>query len=221
MEDLKKHEIFEMEVLEKLKNKGFLAPLVFGGGTMLRLCHDMRRYSTDLDFWLVKKIDVHGYYDKVKKYLASEYKLTDSKNKYFTMLFEISSKEYPRKLKIEIRKKIKTTGYAEQIAFSEHSNKQVILRCLSLEEMMKNKIEAFLDRKEIRDCFDMEFILRQGIKLGARKSDLIKMKELIRKLGKNDYTVKLGSVLDAELRKYYIKSNFSFLLQQINAFLTN
>jgi len=120
MEDLKKHEIFEMEVLEKLKNKGFLAPLVFGGGPMLRLCYDMRRYSTELDFWFVKKIGVNQFYEKVKKYLAGEYKLTDSKNKYFNILFELSSKVYPKKLKIEIRKKIKTTDYQEQIFFKAH-----------------------------------------------------------------------------------------------------
>ncbi|MDH3259067.1 MAG: nucleotidyl transferase AbiEii/AbiGii toxin family protein, partial [Deltaproteobacteria bacterium] len=44
-----------MEVLEKLKNTGLLEPLVFGGGTMLRLCHELKRYSADLDFWFIKE----------------------------------------------------------------------------------------------------------------------------------------------------------------------
>ena len=54
MDVLKNHEIFEIEVLEKLKNGNFLSPLVFGGGTMLRLCYELNRYSTDLDFWFIK-----------------------------------------------------------------------------------------------------------------------------------------------------------------------
>ena len=55
MEIFRKHEIFEIEVLEKLNNGRFLEPLVFGGGTMLRLCYDLNRHSTDLDFWFIKK----------------------------------------------------------------------------------------------------------------------------------------------------------------------
>ena len=50
MNIFEKHEIFEMEVLEKLKNARLLDPLVFGGGSMLRLCHELNRYSVDLDF---------------------------------------------------------------------------------------------------------------------------------------------------------------------------
>ena len=37
MNIFEKHEIFEIEVLEKLKNERLIEPLVFGGGSMLRL----------------------------------------------------------------------------------------------------------------------------------------------------------------------------------------
>ena len=53
MNIFEKHEIFEIEVLEKLKNARLLDSLVFGGGTMLRLCHELKRYSVDLDFWRI------------------------------------------------------------------------------------------------------------------------------------------------------------------------
>ncbi|NIW13748.1 MAG: hypothetical protein GWN31_07430, partial [Candidatus Thorarchaeota archaeon] len=46
-----------MEVLQWLRSKGSLRPLVFGGGTMLRLCHEMPRYSLDMDFWFYKEVD--------------------------------------------------------------------------------------------------------------------------------------------------------------------
>ena len=69
MDELKRHEIFEMEVLEKLNSGKFLEPLVFGGGTMLRLCYELDRYSVDLDFWFVKKVPEKGQNLKNKKKL--------------------------------------------------------------------------------------------------------------------------------------------------------
>ncbi len=55
------------------------------------------------------------------------------------------------------------------IAYSRYSNTQVLVRTLSLEEVMKSKIEAFLNRKEIRDVFDIEFLVKRGIELKATK----------------------------------------------------
>ena len=62
MDIFRKHEIFEIEMLEKLKNNRLLEPLVFGGGTMLRLCYELKRYSVDLDFWFIKKIPIKNYF---------------------------------------------------------------------------------------------------------------------------------------------------------------
>ena len=53
MNIFEKHKIFEIEVFEKLKNERLIEPLVFGGGSMLRLCHELKRYSVDLDFWRI------------------------------------------------------------------------------------------------------------------------------------------------------------------------
>ena len=60
MQDLIKQEQFELEVLDRLKSGRFLDRLAFGGGTMLRLCHGLDRYSVDLDFWLLNKAGKDG-----------------------------------------------------------------------------------------------------------------------------------------------------------------
>jgi predicted nucleotidyltransferase component of viral defense system len=52
MQDLIKQEQFEIEVLDRLKSGRFLDNLIFTGGTMLRLCYGLNRFSVDLDFWL-------------------------------------------------------------------------------------------------------------------------------------------------------------------------
>ena len=69
MEDLTKLERFEIEVLEYLNKGKFLEKLVFLGGTMLRLCYGLNRFSVDLDFWIIKKLDLKQFFDDLKNFL--------------------------------------------------------------------------------------------------------------------------------------------------------
>ena len=66
MEDLIQQEKFEMEVLDRLQSRKMLSPLVFTGGTMLRLCFGLNRFSVDLDFWFVKKVDQKKFFSDLK-----------------------------------------------------------------------------------------------------------------------------------------------------------
>ena len=66
MDIFRQHEIFEIEVLDRMKSARLLNPLVFGGGTMLRLCYELNRYSVDLDFWFTKKVTQDDYFDKFR-----------------------------------------------------------------------------------------------------------------------------------------------------------
>ena len=212
MNDLIQQEIFEMEVLAWLKNKGFLRNMIFGGGTMLRLCYGLKRYSVDLDFWAYRVDRIDQFFINLKDSLKVDYDLTDAQNKYYTLLFEIKKAPYPRKLKIEIRKENKESNFQETIAYSPYSNQQVLLKSFTLEQMMKNKIGALLDRKEIRDVFDIEFLTRKGIDISANYVELKKIKEIIKGFKKRDYYVTLGSLLDDDTREYHKKDNFTYLL---------
>jgi Domain of unknown function (DUF1814). len=211
MRDLIKHEQFELEVLDRLQSGRFLANLIFGGGTMLRLCHGLDRYSADLDFWVTKDIDWAKYYRGLEKYLLQFYKLADSVNKHFTILFELKSPQFPRSLKIEIRKETRVIKTDTSIAYSSASTAQIMLKTVALEEMMKSKIEAFLSRREIRDAYDIEFLLKRGIALNADKETLDKLFAGLKKLSKSDFSAKLGSLLGASQRKYYKENKFRIL----------
>ena len=216
MNTFQKHEIFEIEVLEALKSSKLLEPLVFGGGTMLRLCFELKRYSADLDFWFVRKVPVKGYFEKIKEVLAQKYDLTDAQIKFYTLLLEIRSSDYPKRLKIEIRKELKECDFQERIAFSRSSNRQVILRVHTLEQTMKNKLDALLDRGEIRDGFDIEFLLRKGIAIPElRKERKIKLIKRIEGFKEKHFKVTLGSILEKDIRKYYIENRFSYLREKI------
>ena len=216
MNIFERHEIFEMEVLDRLKSGNLLQPLVFGGGSMLRLCFELNRYSVDLDFWFIKEVDVAVYFEKCRQLLQSEYEITDEQNKFHSLLFEIRSGNYLRRLKIEIRKAVKECDFQESIAWSRFSNKQVLLRTHTLEQSMKNKVEALINRNEIRDAYDIEFLLRKGISLPEMASEQRAL--LLRKINsyrKDDFRVKLGSVLEREMRDYYVANGFRLLEEKL------
>ena len=216
MQDLIKQELFELEVLEKLNSKKFLNMLAFGGGTMLRLCWGLNRFSIDLDFRLIKKTDTKKLSKDLNSYLQKFYTLHDAADKFHTILFEIRSPQYPRALKIEIRKDFKKVRTEQAIAFSPHASTQVMVKSMVLEEMMKAKIDALIDRKEIRDAFDLEFLVKKGIAPAAPADLLKKALKTIENFTAKDYTVKLGSVLDAPQRKYYTNANFRILIAAVH-----
>ena len=107
------------------------------------------------------------------------------------------------------------------IAFSIHAHSQVMLNTIPLDKMMKNKIRSFLDRKEIRDIFDIEFLYRRGIKLPEDSKILKQMQVGIQKLTIADYKVKLGSIISPEFREYYNISKFEFLEQVLKEQLSS
>lgn len=208
MRDLVKQEQFEIEVLDRLNSKKLLSNLIFCGGTMLRLCFGLNRFSVDLDFWVVKKVESNELLKDLKECLSGAYMITDFANKFHTVLLEIKSKDRPRSLKLEIRKEIKKIKTEQAIAYSKYSNAQVLVNVVSLEGMMAAKIEAFLQRKEIRDVFDMEFLLKKGVTLNAPVEVLERMIKVVRSFKRQDYTVKLGSLLEERERRYYSLENF-------------
>ncbi len=216
MQDLQNLEIFEIEVLELLNSIKVLDNLYFGGGTMLRLCHNLNRYSTDLDFWIDISLDSKSLFSKLKQEFQNRYKIVDAENKKYTLLFEIKSNTYKRNLKIEIRKEQIDFDWERKIAFSRFTNKQVTVKGLTLQQMMKNKIEAMLSRKIIRDCFDIEFLLMRGVELPTDKIKLEETKKIIDSFKERDFKVTLGSILEEKERKFYLENRFKLLKEEIN-----
>ena len=81
---------------------------------------------------------------------------------------------------------------------------------------MKNKIEALIDGGEIQDCFDIEFLLRRGIdlpKFYASQADDVQRR--VTGFKDRDFKVKLGSIVDAKTRAYYIQNRFSYLMERL------
>ena len=211
MQDLIKQERFEIEVLDRLNSGKFLSNLVFGGGTMLRLCHGLDRFSIDLDFWLRREKAPADLPGVLKSYLANYYTIKDATDKFYTILLELKSPRYLRSLKIEIRKEAGKFRTEQAIAYSRHSTLQVLVKTVSLPDMMASKVNAFLNRKEIRDVYDLEFLVKKGVPLTLPEQQRKDLLEEINNLTKRDYTVKLGMLLEEEQRNYYRTENFKIL----------
>ncbi len=216
MNTLQNHEIFEILTLEQLKKCRILDKLIFGGGTMLRLCHGLKRYSVDLDFWPYQNNIELKLLEDVVSCLKEKNEITDAENKRFTTLIEIRNKNFPKRLKIEIRNKFTLFDFQQNIAWSPYSDKQVAIRTHTLEQTIQNKLSALFDRREIRDAFDLEFLLRNGVKLPKKKIDFYKkILNIIDGFVDIDYKVKLGSIIEKNMRDYYANNKFNFLINQI------
>ncbi|RMG40858.1 MAG: hypothetical protein D6732_02975 [Methanobacteriota archaeon] len=216
MNPLEQHEIFEMEILDRLKSSRMLESLVFGGGTMLRLCHELPRYSVDLDFWKLKPRDDQQFLTELREEFEQHYEITDSRLKRFTILLELRTPQYPKRLKIEIRRELKDWEFEDKIAFSPFSTKQVMLKAHTLKQTMLNKVEALINRGAIRDAFDIEFLLRKGLPLPTLTADQSgRLLERIQRFKPNDFKVALGSVIERDWREYYIQNGFKLLEEKV------
>jgi len=221
MDIFRRHEAFEIEILDKMNSAKVLEPLVFGGGSMLRLCHELNRYSVVLYFWFIKRTPQKKYFDNIQKVFEKDYEITDAEIKHYAHLFELRSSEYPKRLKIEIRRELKECDYQKRIAFSKSSTRQVLVNAHTLEQTMKNKIQAFLDRGEIRDCFDIEFLIRRGVDLPISSyRECTELQKKIARFKDIDFRVKLGSILENDIRDYYVGNRFSFLEEKLAAMIS-
>jgi predicted nucleotidyltransferase component of viral defense system len=217
MKRLEEHEAFEMRVIQWLASKRFLGPLVMGGGTMLRLCHELPRYSIDMDFWFYRETESVTFYERLSEAMKREWDVTDAWNKHYSILLEMRRAKGAPRLKIEIRKDVAPRGSSEQkIAFSPHFPEQVLVRGFTLKQMLKNKVLALIDRSEIRDAFDIEFLLRRGVTFELNEEEKKAIVKKIRGFTKKDFDVKLSSVLLPELREYYREHRFEYIEQRLS-----
>ncbi len=216
MQDLQDLEKLEIDVLELLNSIKIIDYLYFGGGTLLRLCHNLNRYSTDLDFWLDESVDSKIIFKKLKTALSEKYSLLDSANKHNTLLFQFRSSNVKRSLKIEIRKEQSNFDWEKKIAYSKFSNKQILVNGLTLSQMMNNKIEAALSRKIIRDIYDIQFLIMRGEKLPSNVDKLTQILEIIKSFKPRDFKVTLGSLLEKVEREFYVQNKFTLLQEEIN-----
>jgi len=150
--------------------------IVFKGGTALKKCFGLNRFSEDLDFTCLNKVDIKKIEDGLKR---------------FRIEFELESKEYENGLKITLRLKgplyigIRQSLCKFIIDFSYREN--VILKpeiktigrfleeipafdvfVMQEEEILAEKIRAIMTRSKARDIYDLWFLLKKGVEFDSK-----------------------------------------------------
>ncbi|WP_415457801.1 nucleotidyl transferase AbiEii/AbiGii toxin family protein [Bifidobacterium sp.] len=180
-------ELLHYEILNAMDEAGFLDFLVFQGGTSMRLCYGAERYSEDLDFCGGRSFD-ESKLDRLKSCiehaLASRYHVDalvrtprDRGNLVNTWTvvvdtFPTQSNIARQRIKIEVA----TIDVHDPIARPLNVNYEglpnsyvdLILRVESQDEILADKIEAFVCSNHLRyrDLWDMSWLSRSpGIDL--------------------------------------------------------
>lgn len=161
-------EEYEMLLLKELYESEFGQYLIFKGGTALRLVYGSPRFSDDLDFTALKKIESKKIFDFLEKIVNKypETSLIEVREKFFTIFGKIRVKsgilEYPFSIKIEISKRrgkwVKDKDFTDRVIRSETSVFSVLARVASLEKILGEKKDALKNREAARDIFDYWFI---------------------------------------------------------------
>lgn len=161
-------EEYEMLLLKEIFESEFGSSLMFKGGTALRLAYGSPRFSEDLDFNLISKIDKEKFIKFIKG-VGKKYPgimEVEVNEKHYTVFALIKIKvEYLDRtfsIKIEISKRIeewiKEKDYSDKVIKSEVSPLTVLARVASLDVILREKKDALKNRKVARDVFDYWFI---------------------------------------------------------------
>lgn len=161
-------EEYEILLLKEIFESEFGSSLVFKGGTALRLAYNSSRFSEDLDFTLIKKINRKKFLlflqDLAKKYPVIT--AVETVDKFYTVFALVKIKEdYLERsfsIKIEVSKRegsfILDKDFSQQLIRSEVTPLSVLAQVASLERILEEKEDALKNRKAARDVFDFWFI---------------------------------------------------------------
>lgn len=193
-------EEYELFFLRDLFGSSFGPNLVFKGGTALRLVYGSPRFSDDLDFSVLKRINTETFV-KVIRGIGNRYptvSISDVRRKKNTLfaLTKIKEKFLPLAFSIKIEISTRPVNWKAGVDYlvktlaSEANPVAVIGQTASLPRIKKDKQEALKTRKRGRDLYDLWYVssqLGEELKIPRHEISLKKLKmELNRLLPLNE-----------------------------------
>lgn len=154
--------------------KGADSKLAFKGGTALRLLRRSPRFSEDLDFtaW-VKPFHIGKWIEQAAKEAGRaglDFKMLESNptSGGWFALMETQVHDWPVQIGWNVSLRTGSGSLShETLLVTTPLWTPYSLTALSTDEMVQEKIEALLRRKEPRDFFDLYFLIRE--RLGIKK----------------------------------------------------
>lgn len=130
-------------------------PLVLKGGTALLLCHELDRFSEDLDFDAPKKLNLESRIETSLRQRCREFRITRTKDTDTVQRYRI---EYDAgglqgRLKVEV-------SCRDEIAASDVIVRDGI-RTYAVSRLIEQKLNALEGRTAARDLFDLSYLARR------------------------------------------------------------
>jgi len=155
----KAHDIIVKRLFETIDNA------VFHGGTAIWRCYSGNRFSEDIDVYLPdNKEKLNELFEILKKEGFTIEKKKISANSLFSNLkkdgFYVKFEALFKDVKGEVKD------------YEEVSGNFISVRCLAAEELIKEKVNAYLSRLKIRDLYDIFFLLKYVSDKSKIKKDI-------------------------------------------------
>ncbi len=157
-------ENIELGILNIFSQSEIVNRIIFYGGTSLRLAYGSPRFSEDLDFLMIDKIQARALKALLVNFidLHPEITLKDLRDKRNTLFVLLNAKspflKHPFNLKIEIAKRGDGIKYEYIPLSSPCSHLKPIIPTIKIDSLEKLKEETIKQRSEPRDWFDLWYI---------------------------------------------------------------
>ena len=162
-------EAYQMVILNEMSEFGVAKNLVFKGGTALRLGYQAWRFSEDLDFSVIKKVEFVEFKKMMTK-MAKHYvemevdEIYNRKNTLFARLVVQAGKRRVG-IKVEISKRLKKWESGKDFEYkmlkSSVSLLQPYIKTATLGRIFSDKLRLVEERKKPRDWFDLWFLTQK------------------------------------------------------------
>lgn len=141
---------------------------VLHGGTVIWRCYSGNRFSEDVDVYIEKNLGkIEELFERLKKRGFDVIKKRVKQNSlYSTLRFG----ETEVRLEAIFKRTKGTIG-----EYETYEGNLLSVRTLTPESLMDEKIEAYLERRKIRDLYDVFFLLKHVEKTDKMKSKLLKL----------------------------------------------
>ena len=180
------YEVMQEIILAGLYRGGFFNKAAFYGGTCLRIFHDMKRFSEDMDFSLIAPdvdfkledyfLSIIQEFQAVGKEVVISKKEKRTYGRVESAFLKENSAVYDVKFQTEKSIKIKIEVDVDPPMKFDTEQKLLILpysfmtRCFVLPDLYAGKMHALVFRKwkqrvKGRDWYDFEWYVRKGVKL--------------------------------------------------------
>ena len=134
---------------------------VLHGGTAIWRCYQGNRFSEDIDMYLPDNEKINIFFENLEKrgFIIEKKKITEN-SLYSNLKFErvyVRFEALFKKVKSVLRD------------YETIDGNFITVSTLTQEELIKEKINAYLNRKKIRDLYDIFFLLRYVQKIAELK----------------------------------------------------